>query len=109
VLVNDNVKLDIKKSNHAILLTLFKPAMLAGFRKALATPSANSSAVRSCSESVVACRPLRGLAAHRHGHRQARRGQRDRDRRRAADPVGRQARPEGAARRAAERQGAARG
>jgi hypothetical protein len=37
VLVNDNVKLDIKKSNHAILLTLFKPAMLAGFRKALAT------------------------------------------------------------------------
>jgi hypothetical protein len=37
VQVSDSVKLDIKESNHGILLTLFKPAMLAGFRRALAT------------------------------------------------------------------------
>jgi hypothetical protein len=37
VQVSDNVKLDIKQSNHGILLTLFKPAMIAGFRRALAT------------------------------------------------------------------------
>lgn len=34
--VSDGVTLDIKESNHSILVTMFKPVMLAGFRRTLA-------------------------------------------------------------------------
>jgi hypothetical protein len=36
VKISDNVNLVIKESNHSILMTVFKPAMLAGFRRVLA-------------------------------------------------------------------------
>jgi hypothetical protein len=36
VKVSDDTELEIKESNHSILLTVFKPVMLAGFRRTLA-------------------------------------------------------------------------